>query len=152
MEALALSLMMWLQVNCSVPGISPEHDLCKLNYNVPVPKVEVVSRRELYKEYSGADAPSINGGFTAFYRYSTKTIWLQEDDYHNDMIAKTTLMHEIVHYLHHMNGMDNTGCLAELEISAYKTVQHIYNKMYGLYADVSGHIRHYIGNACNRMY
>ena len=38
------------------------------------------------------------------------------------------------------------------ELIAYKTVKHIYNKMYGLYADVSKHIQHYIGNACNRMY
>ena len=39
MKVLAIGLMMWMQANCSVPGVNPEHNFCDLNWDHPVPKI-----------------------------------------------------------------------------------------------------------------
>ena len=152
MKALAIGLMMWLQANCNVPGVSPEHNFCNMNYNIPPPNIVLLSHRDLISEFDN-DFPSTNGGVKAFYRYSTKTIFLIKGrDYKNNVVANTLLFHELMHYIHHMNGIGNNGCLAHVEISAYLGMVHRYSKRYKLHSDASPQINYYKRKSCNTMY
>ena len=51
MKSLAIGIMMWMQANCNVPGVHESQNFCNMNFDLPVPKIVMMSERKLLKEF-----------------------------------------------------------------------------------------------------
>jgi hypothetical protein len=155
MKVLAIGLMMWMQANCSVPGVNPEHNFCDLNWDHPVPKIVLLPHKELVKEFlkgNGSLAGRSNTLLKAFYNLDTKIIFLEDGRNYNSPMPHSGLAHELLHYVQDMNGLHDRYCIAEMEISTYLMQLHVYRRRFGLNASVTNIINNYKKDRCVTLY
>ena len=152
MKALAIGLMMWMQANCNVPGIAPEHNFCNLNWDVPMPTVTVLPKQQLIKRFKKERGYIPGGSYNelrGFYLRNTDQIYVLDQDY-SRIELQTDIMHELVHYIQQMNGM-LTFCPPYNEIPAYLMQLHYYRKKTGNGA-TADMIDVYKEHDCNTLY
>ena len=117
MEALMTAIVLWISANFQLP---PTHDL---------PRVEFASASKIVAlRYEGhGDAAQVSASTLeeatadtlAIYRDDTQTIYLREDWTGKTPGELSILVHEIVHHLQAVGGI-NFECLQEREELAYK--------------------------------
>ncbi len=155
LSLLAKELMLWMQANCNVPGVHPEHNYCNLNWNQSVPEIVVVLRKQLVKEfkknhgyvpdgsYDNIKGFYVNGGSERF------TIYMLDQDY-SEILHQADLLHELSHYIQDRNGVI-TDCPPHYEVPTYLMQLHFYRKKTGGDA-TAGMIDAYKRNSCNTLY
>ena len=89
------------------------------NVNIPAPNVVKVSEQELITMYYGNQ--TADSTVHALYDTETDTIYLKDTFNMYDVFDKGILMHELMHYIHDVNGAVGTKfrCLAESEAEIY---------------------------------
>ena len=135
MKALAIGLMMWMQANCNVPGVLPEHNFCNLNLDQSVPKIVVLPQKALiekFKSHRGHIPGTSNSAMKGFYVKQGRdrfTIYMLDQDY-SSILPQTDLLHELAHYIQDKNG-EMGKCPAYYEIPAYSIQLHYYREKTG---------------------
>jgi len=152
LSLLAKELMLWMQANCNVPGVHPEHNFCNLNLNHPLPVITILPQKELSIQFRinngtlpGGDSSDIMG----FFLRGTNEIYVKDQDYSN-IIYQSDLLHELVHYIQNENGLLG-DCPPDYEIPAYLVQIHYYREKTGQGATAEM-IDEYKKNTCNILY
>jgi len=107
MKTLIAFIMLW---------IGSETDY---NTNIPHPKVLMVSESTLTKMYYGDK--EAQDEIHALYNTESDTIYIKDTFNLYNVFDKGVLMHEIMHYVHDMNGAVGTkfDCMAQSEAEIY---------------------------------
>lgn len=107
MKTLIAFIMLW---------IGSETDY---NTNIPHPKVLMVSESTLTKMYYGNK--EAQDEIHALYNTESNTIYIKDTFNLYNVFDKGVLMHEIMHYVHDMNGAVGTkfDCMAQSEAEIY---------------------------------
>ncbi len=107
MKTLIAFIMLW---------IGSETDY---NTNIPHPKVLMVSESTLTKMYYGNK--EVQDEIHALYNTESNTIYIKDTFNLYNVFDKGVLMHEIMHYVHDMNGAVGTkfDCMAQSEAEIY---------------------------------
>ena len=89
------------------------------NTNIPHPKILLVSESTLAKMHYGNQ--KAEDTVHALYNTENNTIYLQDTFNQYKVFDKGVLMHEIMHYVHDMNGAVGTkfDCMAQSESEIY---------------------------------
>ena len=136
MKSLAIGLMMWMQANCNVPGVAPEHNFCNLNMDLNAPKIVVLPQRALVKKFRSHSgnvpgrSDSIIKGFYVKEGRSRFTIYMLDQNY-SSILPQTDLLHELAHYIQDKNGEMADKCPSDYEIPAYLLQIHYYKEKTG---------------------
>ena len=156
LSLLAKELMFWMQANCEVPGVHPEHNFCNLNWNHPVPEITILPRKQLVKEFknNGGNIPDGNyNKIRGFYLNSDIerfTIYMRNDLDYSMAEYQSDLLHELAHYLQDKNG-HHFDCPPHYEIPTYLMQLHFYKKKTGRGA-TSHLMKEYEKDYCNTLY
>ncbi len=104
LSLLAKELMFWMQANCEVPGVHPEHNFCNLNWNHPVPEITILPRKQLVKEFknNGGNIPDgnynkirgfyLNSGIERFTIYMRNDLDYSMAEYQSDLFARISTL------------------------------------------------------------
>jgi hypothetical protein len=155
MKALAIGLMMWMQANCSVPGVHPEHNYCNMNWDYPAPEIVVMSKRQLVNEFQknggyipGRSDNAVKGFYVNRGRERGKIYMLDQN--YSKVLPQADLLHELSHYIQDKNGR-LTDCPPNYEIPTYLMQIHYYREKTGNGATAKM-IKEYKRHFCNTLY
>ena len=150
MKALAIGIMMWMQANCNVPGVAPEHNFCNMDFDFPVPKIVMMSERKLLKEFHKRNGVLAGGTTEIRGFYHEGVIYMKYNDY-SIVEYQADLVHELAHYVQDKNRAIDWDCPSHYEIPVYLMQLHYYNDKTGRVA-TAPHIDIYKRNFCNTLY
>jgi hypothetical protein len=104
MEVLISGMLIWicLQIGCEPP---------------PPPTIILVAQQELVERIHGAEPPD-KAFVCGLYDDKTQTIWLPHGYCADNLLEQSTLLHELVHHVQMVTGMDYP-CPAARERLAY---------------------------------
>ncbi|SVD94477.1 uncharacterized protein METZ01_LOCUS447331, partial [marine metagenome] len=155
LSLLAKELMLWMQANCEVPGVHPEHNFCNLNWNHPVPEITILPRKQLVKEFrkNGGNIPgrpvsAVKGFYVNRGRERFKIYMLDQN--YSKVLPQADLLHEVSHYIQDKNGL-LTDCPPNYEIPTYLMQIQYYKAKTGNGATAKM-IKEYKRHFCNTLY
>ena len=152
LSLLAKELMLWMQTNCNVSGVHPEHNFCNLNWNHPFPEITILPQKELSRQFrinNGTVPDGNDDAIRGFYLPSTNKIYVKDQDY-SKIIYQSDIIHELIHYIQEKNGLIS-DCPPHYEIPASLMQIHFYRKKTGRGA--TAHLmKEYKKDYCNTLY
>ena len=94
MKSLAIGIMMWMQANCNVPAIHPSQNFCNMNFDLPIPKIVMMSQRQIVKEFQERNGIMPQGKNSIRGFYYEEVIYIPDDEKvedagYNDVIFKS---------------------------------------------------------------
>ena len=113
MKEILTALMIWLGANT------------QFNTNYDIPRVIFLPQQQLEDMFYG-DAEHLPDSLHGLYDRDVDTIYLSDDWDRRSAWDMGVLVHEMVHYLQDMNGIE-FNCMAEMEKTAWP-IQHKYLK------------------------
>ena len=152
LSLLAKELMLWMQTNCNVSGVHPEHNFCNLNWDNPAPALIILPPKELSKQFRikhGSVPSGDTSNLRGFYLPGTNKIYMRDQDYSN-VLYQSDIIHELVHYMQDQNGL-LSDCPPHFEVPAYLMQIHFYKKETGVGAS-STMMELYKRDYCNTLY
>ena len=150
MKSLAIGIMMWMQANCNVPGVHESQNFCNMNFDLPVPKIVMMSERKLLKEFEKRNGSLAQGTTEIRGFYYRGVIYMKFNDY-SIVEYQADLVHELAHYVQDKNNVIDWDCPPHYEIPVYLMQLHFYNKKTGRVA-TAPHIDIYKRDYCNTKY
>ena len=150
MKALAIGIMMWIQANCNAPGIHPSHNFCDMNMDLPIPKITMMTERQLLKEFKKRNGSLAQGTSRIRGFYDNGEIYMKHNDY-SIVEYQADLVHELLHYIQDKNNAIEWNCPPHYEIPVYLMQLHFYRYKSGRTA-TSPHVGIFKGYTCNTKY
>ena len=138
LSILAKEIMKWMQANCDIPGVHPSHNFCDMNMDLPIPKITLMTKKQIKKEYINRHGilQQVDGrdqNVSGF--YDDGEIWLVHNDY-STVEYQSDLVHELAHYIQDKNNSIDWDCPPHYEIPVYLMQLYFYAEKTGRVATV----------------